>query len=130
MNCVRMRLQRRLMPSSNILGRWCLESPQKNLTLHRPGISIVALRQASTSVSPKTRETEAEAKAKKLDQKRLDEHEEEVRAREQQVRRPWHREGADKPPVEGNTEPIAKGNQQLQTWRMPYSEPITDHLPR
>ncbi|EAA30422.1 hypothetical protein GE21DRAFT_10580 [Neurospora crassa] len=109
MNCVRMRLQCRLMPSSNTLARWCLESPQKNLTLHRPRISNVALRQASTSVSPKTRETEAEAKAKKLDQKRLDEHEEEVRAREQQVRRPWHREGADKPPVEGNADPIAKG---------------------
>lgn len=112
MNCVRMRLQCRLMQSPNTLARWCLDSPQKTHTFHRPRIPIVALRQASTSVSPKTRETEADAKAKKLSQKRLDEHEEEVRAREQQVRRPWLREGADKPPVEGNgdsAEPIAKG---------------------
>lgn len=100
------------MQSPNTLARWCLDSPQKTHTFHRPRIPIVALRQASTSVSPKTRETEADAKAKKLSQKRLDEHEEEVRAREQQVRRPWLREGADKPPVEGNgdsAEPIAKG---------------------
>ena len=112
MNCVRMRLQCRLMQTPNTLARWCLESPQKSHTFHRPRISIVALRQASSSVSRVTRETEAEAKAKKLDQKRLDEHEEEVRAREQQVSRPWHREGADKPPVDDNgdsVEPIAKG---------------------
>ena len=118
MNCVRMRQQCRLMHTPNTLARWCLESPQKNHTFHRPRIPIVALRHASSSVSRETRETEAEAKAKKLDQKRLDEHEEEVRAREQQVRRPWHREGADKPPVDGNgntTEPMVKGTQS-QEW--------------
>ncbi|KAK3388759.1 hypothetical protein B0T20DRAFT_102197 [Sordaria brevicollis] len=113
MNCVRVRLQCRLMqsPRPSTFSRWCLASPpQQNHTFHRPRIPIVALRQASSSVSPKTRETEADAKAKKLSQKRLDEHEEEVRAREQQVRRPWHREGADKPPVQDSgSQPIAKG---------------------
>ena len=113
MNCVRMRLQCRLMQSPSTLARSCFASPQKTHTFHRPRIPIVSLRQSSSSVSREARESEADAKAMKLNQKRLDEHEEEVRAREQQVRRPWHREGADKPPVEddGNSEPIAKGKQ-------------------
>ena len=38
-------------------------------------------------------------KAKALNQKGLDEQEQEVRVREHQVKRPWHRDGADNPPV-------------------------------
>ena len=38
-------------------------------------------------------------KARALNQKGLDEQEQEVQVREHQIRRPWHRDGADKPPV-------------------------------
>jgi hypothetical protein len=48
----------------------------------------------------KPKENEGEAEAKKLSQKVVDEEEQEVRAIQSQVRRPWHREGADKAPVD------------------------------
>ncbi|KAK3689130.1 hypothetical protein B0T22DRAFT_167139 [Podospora appendiculata] len=73
-------------------------------------ISIYTFRPNSTSQRP--RENEFDAKAKRLNQKRLDEHEEEVKVRQNQVKRPWNREGADRPPVEkdGNeAEPLTKG---------------------
>jgi hypothetical protein len=57
-------------------------------------------------------QTEPGAKAKKLDQKALEEQEQEVRVRQRQVQRPWHRQGADEPPVDkdGNeVAPITKG---------------------
>jgi hypothetical protein len=43
-------------------------------------------------------------KAKALSQKTLDEQEQQVRVRENQVKRPWHREGADEPPVQPDGE--------------------------
>lgn len=55
---------------------------------------------------------EYEEKASKLNQKSLDEHEQEVRVREHQVLRPWHRQDADKPPADegkGGAPPITKG---------------------
>lgn len=59
------------------------------------------------------REDEYEAKARKLNQKGLDEHEKEVRVRQRQVHRPWHRQDADKPPIreKGDKEPVVKGMQ-------------------
>ncbi|KAK4214945.1 hypothetical protein QBC37DRAFT_140646 [Rhypophila decipiens] len=54
-----------------------------------------------------------DVEARKLSQKSLDEHEQEVKVRQHQVQRPWHRQDADKPPVDddGNTsdEPLTKG---------------------
>lgn len=58
-------------------------------------------------------ENEYDVEARKLNEKRLDEHEQEVKVRQHQVRRPWHRHDADKPPVDsegkGPKEPITKG---------------------
>ncbi|AEO68562.1 9307cb60-0db0-4cf4-b60b-0ed4b2e6b19a [Thermothielavioides terrestris] len=57
-------------------------------------------------------QTAPEAKAKKPDQKALDEQEQEVRALQSQVKRPWHRHGADNPPVDKSGEkaaPVTKG---------------------
>ncbi|KAK0625057.1 hypothetical protein B0T17DRAFT_531812 [Bombardia bombarda] len=59
-----------------------------------------------------SQEEKYDAKAKRLNQKRLDEHEEEVKVRQHQVQRPWHRQDADKPPVveKGKeSEPVTKG---------------------
>ncbi|KUI58328.1 Calcium uniporter protein 5, mitochondrial [Cytospora mali] len=52
------------------------------------------------SNSPIIRQDGGEAKARKLNQKGLDEQEQEVRAKQKQVQRPWIREDADKPPAE------------------------------
>ncbi|KAK4234092.1 hypothetical protein C8A03DRAFT_18947 [Achaetomium macrosporum] len=57
--------------------------------------------------------TVPEAKTQRLNRKALDEQEQEVTARQNQVKRPWHRQGADDPPVrDGGKEdgaPITKG---------------------
>lgn len=53
-----------------------------------------------------------EAKARALNQKGLDKEEQEVKVRANQVKRPWHREGADKPLIdfEGQEiQPTTKG---------------------
>ncbi|KAK3346946.1 hypothetical protein B0T25DRAFT_461364 [Lasiosphaeria hispida] len=63
----------------------------------------------SFSTSPCHRD-EYEEKAKKLSQKGLDEQESDVRRN--QLKRPWHREDADKPPADekrGGDEPLTKG---------------------
>ena len=44
-------------------------------------------------------------KARALNQKGLDEQEQEVKVREHQIKRPWLRDGADKPPVPKDGEP-------------------------
>lgn len=47
-----------------------------------------------------------------MNQKELDEEEQEVRARQSQVKRPWLREDADKPPVQEpgkEKAPLTKG---------------------
>ncbi len=54
-----------------------------------------------------------EEKARELSQQGLDEHEQEVKARKNQIQRPWLRQDADKPPVEKaekETEPLTKGS--------------------
>ena len=73
-------------------------------------------------------EDDAEAKAKKLSQQEVDEQEEsvkvqgldkdkqETRAREHQVKRPWHRDDADAPPVKepgDEKAPLKKGTISL-----------------
>lgn len=65
-----------------------------------------------TLSTAKPDETEPEAKAKKLDQTLLDEQEQDVRGRQSQVKRPWHRQGADNPPVKKageDTAPVTEG---------------------
>ncbi|KAK1760257.1 hypothetical protein QBC47DRAFT_334246 [Echria macrotheca] len=64
------------------------------------------------STSQTRRVDKYEEKAKQLSQKGLDEHEQEVKVRQHQVKRPWHRQDADKPPVddvEDDRDPITKG---------------------
>lgn len=82
---------------------------------HRP--TPVATRPASPRIfvnpawfSAQAKEA-AEAKAKRLDQRVLDEQEQEVRTRQGQVKRPWHRQGADDPPVTDKefAEPVTEG---------------------
>ncbi|KAK5662441.1 hypothetical protein OQA88_8352 [Cercophora sp. LCS_1] len=72
-------------------------------------LSICPVRPLSTTRS--LREDEYEAKARKLNQKGLDDHEKQVQVRQRQVHRPWHRQNADKPPVQEqeDTEPVVKG---------------------
>ncbi|KAL2192345.1 hypothetical protein P885DRAFT_47930 [Corynascus similis CBS 632.67] len=77
--------------------------------LIRPGLSPGRVRGVTSQATPD--QTEPEAKAKKLDQKVLDEQEQEVRARQNQVKRPWHRQGADKPPVVGGEKEVAPINE-------------------
>ncbi|KAL1845324.1 hypothetical protein VTK73DRAFT_687 [Phialemonium thermophilum] len=76
----------------------------------RPAVA----RRASLHSSPCRRvdESKYEQKAKELNQKGLDEEEQEVRVRQNQIKRPWHREGADKPPVsetQDDMKPMTKG---------------------
>ncbi|KAK4184005.1 siderophore biosynthesis protein [Podospora australis] len=57
-------------------------------------------------------ENAADAKARRLSQKTLDEEEQKVKVRQNQVKRPWHREGADKFPVDAkghDIQPTTKG---------------------
>jgi len=60
------------------------------------------------------RTDEGTQNARKLSQKTLDEQEQQVKAREKQIKRPWQREGADKPPVtderEDKIKPMTKGS--------------------
>ena len=52
------------------------------------------------------------AKAKKLNQEGADEAEREIKARQKQIKRPWLRQDADKPPVEeteNQAHPLTKG---------------------
>lgn len=67
----------------------------------------------------RSREDQYDAKARKLNQQSLDEHEQEVKVRQHQVQRPWHRHDADKPPVDdkGNEfeEPLTKGTDTLSS---------------
>jgi hypothetical protein len=80
---------------------------------------VIANRPFSTS--PTRRDDEFEEKAKKLDQKGLDEHEQEVRVRQHQVKRPWHREDADKPPVRepgDEKTPLTKGKTMIAVMQM------------
>lgn len=85
--------------------------------LQRPAVATLPRRpQPSCSLAPlrpfssfrACRSEDSSAKAKALNQKSLDEHENSVKsqiddkvgqAEEKQLRTPWHREGSDKPPV-------------------------------
>ncbi|ROW00646.1 hypothetical protein VSDG_03208 [Cytospora chrysosperma] len=67
-------------------------------TAPRHGFTTGSVRELNSS--PITREESGDTKARKLSQKGLDEEEQEVRVRQKQVKRPWLREDADKPPAE------------------------------
>lgn len=69
--------------------------------------------------SRKAKENEQDAKAKRLNQKVVDEEEQKVKAIQNQVNRPWHRQGADKPPI-GKDGPVTKG---------PYQDPTRVLIP-
>jgi hypothetical protein len=73
-------------------------------------------------------QTESEAKAKKQDQKALDEQEQKVRAKESQVKRPWHRHGVDDPPVEKNGSKAAPVT--IGRYRHPLTCPSAAHFRR
>ncbi|KAK4151725.1 hypothetical protein C8A00DRAFT_16908 [Chaetomidium leptoderma] len=95
------RLQRQLIRGSPI---WQLAAHCRAQTRFAPVFTTHSPRSVSTAEPD---QTEPEAKAKKLNQKALDEQEQDVRARQNQVQRPWHRQGADNPPVEKNGKTIA-----------------------
>lgn len=122
MNYVFGRAQRQLTRSS--LG-WrapmtCqFQTPNAPLPL---GCAMFAGRLSRTVSTAKPDETEPEAKVRRLDQKMLDEQEQEVRVRQSQVKRPWHRQGADAPPADkakSEGEPFTKGlfSLSLGLWR-------------
>lgn len=69
------------------------------------------------SVSKPRKRDAYDEEARKLSQKGLDEEEQEVRVKQNQVKRPWLREDADKPPVEQRTPQNAntKGKHVLHT---------------
>lgn len=63
-----------------------------------PALAI-QVQSRSISASPRWGDNKYDEAAKKLNQKGLDEHEQEVKVRQRQIKVPWHRENADKPPV-------------------------------
>lgn len=95
------------------------QTPNAPLPLGRVVFAGRLSRMVSTA---KPDETEPDAKARRLDQKMLDEQEQEVRVRQSQVKRPWHRQGADAPPADkpkSEGEPFTKGlfSSPLGLWR-------------
>jgi hypothetical protein len=89
---------------------WSLQTPLARRPLR--ATAPLAVRQSARMSSVRLDQTAPEAKAKKPDQKALDEQEQEVRALQSQVKRPWHRHGADNPPVDKSGEkaaPVTKG---------------------
>lgn len=52
------------------------------------------------SVAQVLRKDQFDEQAQKLNQKALDQEEQEIRVKDNQIRRPWHRQDADKPPAE------------------------------
>jgi len=88
--------------SSQVLQQYSV--PKSLPACHRLGFHTCHSRSLSTNRP--FRRDEYEEKARKLNQKGLDEQEQQVRVREHQVKRPWHRDDADKPPAEmSNEEP-------------------------
>ncbi|KAK4221324.1 hypothetical protein QBC38DRAFT_134105 [Podospora fimiseda] len=85
----------------------------RRLPRHFSPISLIPpLRTCCPILRPGIVAYSQEAKARALNQKGLDEEEQKVKARANQVKRPWHREGADKPVVDskGNEiQPTTKG---------------------
>ncbi|KAK4096124.1 hypothetical protein N658DRAFT_459236 [Parathielavia hyrcaniae] len=106
MSYVFVRLHRQLIHGSSTwrLATRCQAQSPFSYRPFRTGISASRLRADSTAVPD---QTEPEAKAKELDQKALEEQEHEVRARQSQVERPWHRHGGDEPPVDKDGKQIA-----------------------
>lgn len=113
MNHVLGRLHRQLIQGS---PKWqfptscCRPDTRFAPAAFRPGIFARAPWRTLSTAKPD--ETKPEAKVKKLDQKLLDEWGQEVKVRQSQVKRPWHREGADNPPVEkrgGDLAPVTEG---------------------
>lgn len=78
---------------------------------HAPPPTSTRIFERAFHISRPSRQDEYEEKARKLNQKGLDEAEQEVRVKQNQVKRPWLREDADKPPAEQRppANPDAKG---------------------
>ncbi|KAK3385627.1 hypothetical protein B0H63DRAFT_185670 [Podospora didyma] len=113
MNCVIRRLPRQLPRTapSGAAPCWRFTLQRTFSPTNHPRISNFQSRHISTPQAQRE-EDASDAKARKLSQKSLDEEEQEVRVRQNQVKRPWHRQDADKPPVsedESQPEPLSKG---------------------
>lgn len=85
------------------------------------------------SASTTTRQDQYDEKAQKLNQRGLDEEEQEVRVKQNQIKRPWLREGADKPPAEQEVpqNPNAKGRthpSSCYSCLVPASRQFADRL--
>lgn len=75
-----------------------------------------------------THANEPDEKARDLNQKGLDEAEQQVRVKQKQVERPWLRENADKPPAEQS--PQESPNAQGKAPHLPaHHSAITPHQP-
>ncbi len=109
MNCVFRRFPSRLNPSFQLkLGPEKTTLPSKVFLR----CSHLAVTRSFTS-GPYYRESDASRKARSLSSKGVEEEEKKVKARQNQIQRPWLREDADKPPVDksGGTraQPLTKG---------------------
>ena len=76
-------------------------APKHNLACHRLGTPTSS---KAFSTARIWQRDQYEEKARKLNQQGLDEHEQEVRVRQHQIKRPWHRDDADRPPAEETSE--------------------------
>ena len=122
MNYVLGRLQRQVIQGS---ARWQISTRCQQHTRFphapcRPNRALAGpVSRAFATAEPD--HTVSEAKAKKVDQRALDKQEQEVRAKESQLKRPWHRHGVDDPPVEKNDNkaaPVTTGR-----YRHPFTCP-------
>lgn len=71
------------------------------------------------TTSSRLKRDKYDGEAKKLNQKGLDEHEQEVKVQQRQIKVPWHRENVDKPPVDKDeraTRAMTKGNCYSQSF--------------
>lgn len=81
----------------------------------------------AVSTGPEPNKTEPDVKAERLDREVLNEQEQEVKARQTQVKRPWHRHESDRPPVIKDSRepnPVTKGSSTYArvTLRLPVSK--------
>ncbi|TLD32967.1 hypothetical protein PspLS_00020 [Pyricularia sp. CBS 133598] len=79
------------------------------------GLSILSRPGSDNLGNAEDGENKYESRARQLNQQGLDEQEQEVVLRQHQIERPWHRQDADKPPVDPKghenkrEEPLSKG---------------------
>lgn len=127
--CQLARLSRPLSPtiSPSVTGSICPTWTHRTV----PSLPSTARAVRNFNTTPIAHEESGEAKARKLNQKGLDEEEQAVRVKQKQVKRPWLREDADKPPAEqGPTSGPTKGKFLSRRWLSPVMQPPADQWPR